>query len=198
MGRIGLGSDRVGATVVEVRGWRDGRSFRLYSPGEGILAATEAFMQTIGLPFHPSGAPGTDHTPERIAIEFVTPLRVKAQERLATALEFHVLMRALLRRLAHLSYFHCGGDSSRVAFRDWIALAETVRTVASALTWREWTRYSSRQGTTMQLGGLLGRVSFEGHLAPFRPFLRAGEVTHVGKATSFGLGRFRLLDGEAT
>lgn len=198
MGRIGLGRGQVQATVTEVCGWREGRSFRLYAPEEGTLAAAETCTQTLALPVRPPSKPGSTAPPERLTIEFLTPLRVKSEEQLATSLDFPLLIRALLRRLAHLSYFHCGGDSSRVAFRDWIALAETVRTVASTLTWYEWTRYSSRQGTTMQLGGLLGHISFEGPLAPFRPFLRAGEVTHVGKATSFGLGQYRLLDDEAS
>jgi CRISPR/Cas system endoribonuclease Cas6 (RAMP superfamily) len=48
----------------------------------------------------------------------------------------------------------------------------------------------------MQLGGLVGRVAFEGPLGLFVPLLRLGEVTHAGKATSFGLGQYRMLDSQ--
>ncbi|HWP57257.1 MAG TPA: CRISPR system precrRNA processing endoribonuclease RAMP protein Cas6, partial [Candidatus Acidoferrales bacterium] len=130
---------------------------------------------------------------ERLTIEFVTPLRVVYRERLATDLTFQVLLRNLLRRVAHLSYFHCGGDPSAVAFKEWIELAQGVRTARRELRWFDWERYSSRQRTAMRLGGLVGRVTFTGRLGPFRALLAAGEVTHVGKGTSFGLGRYRIL-----
>ena len=39
---------------------------------------------------------------------------------------------------------------------------------------------------------LVGRMTFEGPLAPFMPLLRAGEILHVGKGTSFGLGRYEV------
>jgi CRISPR/Cas system endoribonuclease Cas6 (RAMP superfamily) len=35
-------------------------------------------------------------------------------------------------------------------------------------------------------------ITYEGNLAPFLPLLRAGETMHVGKGTSFGLGKFSL------
>lgn len=193
MGRIGLGRGRVPVTVTEVSAWRDGRPFRVYASDEGRLAATDAFAHTLALPLCPPDEGEFTAPPARLTLEFVTPLRMKSNERLATSLEFSVFFRTLLRRLALLSHFHCDGDSSRMAFREWIARAHGIRTLSSTLAWQDWTRYSSRQRTTMQLGGLLGRVTFEGPLAPFLPFLRAGEVTHVGKATSFGLGRYRLL-----
>ncbi|HXF94116.1 MAG TPA: CRISPR system precrRNA processing endoribonuclease RAMP protein Cas6 [Nitrospiraceae bacterium] len=193
MGRIGFGSRRVTATVTEANGWVDGRCCRIYSAKEGILAGTEACMQTARLSLHPPVGGADGRAKARMEIEFLTPVRVKYDERLAMSLEFHILVRALLRRIAHLSYFHCGGDPSEVAFREWINLARSVQTVSSALVWYDWTRYSQRQQETMQLGGLIGRVTFEGPLGPFVPLLRVGEVTHVGKATSFGLGQYRLL-----
>jgi CRISPR/Cas system endoribonuclease Cas6 (RAMP superfamily) len=123
----------------------------------------------------------------------LTPLRIVYESGLANELPFHVLVRSLLRRIGHLSYFHCGGDPPRVAFREWIDLASSVKTVDHNLEWFDWERYSSRQQTTMRMGGLSGRVTFEGNLAPFYPLLAAGEVVHTGKGTSFGLGRFRII-----
>ncbi len=192
MGRIGFGSHRVTATVIGANGWVDGRCCRIYSAEEGTLAGTEAYTQTARLPLRPPAGGADSHADERIEVEFLTPVRVKYDERLAMSLEFHVLVRALLRRIALLSYFHCGGDPSMIAFREWIDLARSVRTVSSTLVWYDWTRYSQRQRETMQLGGLIGRVTFQGPLGPFVPLLRVGEVTHVGKATSFGLGQYRL------
>jgi hypothetical protein len=47
----------------------------------------------------------------------------------------------------------------------------------------------------MKLGGLEGQITYEGDLAPFAPFLRAGHLTHAGKGTSFGLGKYALEEG---
>lgn len=193
MGRVGFGSRRVTATVAEANGWVDGQCCRIYSANEGTLAGTEACTQTVRLPLRPPAIGADSRSDERMDIEFLTPVRVKYDERLATSLEFHILVRALLRRIAHLSYFHCGGDPAGIAFRDWIDLAHSVRTLSSTLAWHDWSRYSQRQQETMQLGGLIGRVTFEGPLDPFLPLLRLGEVTHLGKATSFGLGQYRLV-----
>jgi hypothetical protein len=194
MGRAGFGSRRTTAALVEVDGWVDARRSCVYSAEERTLTAVEAFTDRIMVPAGPAPEPAPSFSVQRIAIELLSPLRIRYEERLATTLEFHVFVRSLLRRLAHLSYFHCGGDVSTVAFRDWIALAQQVRTVSSSLLWSDWTRYSTRQQTAMEFGGLAGHVVFEGPLTPFLPLLRLGEVVHAGKGTSFGLGRYRLHD----
>ena len=40
--------------------------------------------------------------------------------------------------------------------------------------------------------GLVGDAVYEGDLAPFWPYLVFGQWTHVGSATTFGLGRYRI------
>lgn len=194
MGRSGFGSRRISAALVAVDGWIDGRRSGVYSVDDRTLAGVEAFTDRVVVPVGPALAPGADAAAQQVAMELRSPLRVRYEERLATTLEFQILIRSLLRRLAHLSYFHCGGDPSVVAFRDWIELAQQVRTVSSSLSWSDWTRYSTRQQTAMEFGGLTGRVAFEGPLGPFLPLLRAGEIVHAGKGTSFGLGRYRIHD----
>jgi hypothetical protein len=44
----------------------------------------------------------------------------------------------------------------------------------------------------MTLGGLVGTLDLEGNLAPFAPLFRAAEILHVGKNTTFGLGRIAV------
>jgi len=52
--------------------------------------------------------------------------------------------------------------------------------------------YSHRQDRAMLLGGLTGRVTYVGALTEFVPFLRFVEKVHLGKATTFGLGKIAL------
>jgi hypothetical protein len=192
LGQIGLGRGRVQCKIQSVDTSVDGASYLLYSPEERVLRGGDLFDTSIRLCLGFS-EPEKNAKEERITLEFLTPVRLVHEERLVSRLEFHMVVRALLRRIAHVSYFHCGGDPSTVAFRHWIEQARAVRTVEHKLSWFDWERYSSRQQTTMTLGGLMGCVSFDGKIGPFLPLLRAGEVTHVGKGTSFGLGQYRIV-----
>jgi len=133
-----------------------------------------------------------DPLPERVTLRFVTPVRIKYRERLCGDLEFHILMRSLLRRISLLTFFHCGRELE-VDFRGLILQAQKVRVVESNLLWHDWLRYSHRQRARLKLGGLMGEMTFAGDLEPFWPFLKLGEWIHVGKGTSFGLGRYRIL-----
>jgi len=93
-----------------------------------------------------------------------------------------------------LSYFHCG-QRLDLDFKGIIDQARGVQVKKKNLRWFDWERYSARQDTRMNLGGFLGKVTFEGDLEPFMPLIKAGEVVHVGKGTSFGLGKY-IIRGE--
>ncbi|RIL11357.1 hypothetical protein DCC79_05090 [bacterium] len=137
---------------------------------------------------------------ERLTLRFLTPTRIKHAKAFVgdpdgpvPELEFHMLVRALLRRVSALASCHCGADW-QVDFRGVIAAAERVRLVQSSLLWVDERRYSTRQHQDMHLGGLVDTVTYEGDLAMFRPLLAAGEQVHVGKAAVFGNGRFVVGD----
>ena len=133
-----------------------------------------------------------ERAPGEVTLRFLTPLRVKYRERLCSDLEFHILMRALLRRISLLSTFHCGREL-QVDFRRLIQDAQTVGRRNSTLRWHDWMRYSHRQRAKLKMGGLIGEVTFEGDLEPFWPFLQLGQWIHVGKGTSFGLGKYEIV-----
>jgi len=46
----------------------------------------------------------------------------------------------------------------------------------------------------MKLGGFLGNITFEGDLKEFIPFIKLGEYIHIGKQTSFGLGKYEIVE----
>jgi CRISPR/Cas system endoribonuclease Cas6 (RAMP superfamily) len=44
----------------------------------------------------------------------------------------------------------------------------------------------------MMMGGFLGSISFTGDFKEFLPFIILGQYIHVGKGTSFGLGKYEI------
>lgn len=174
LGRMGIGKGR-GRYCIE----------NVSSRGEIIYAA-----ETKTLCDPPQVVISSDNGPvEKITLTFLTPTRIKYEEQLAPIPEFHMLIRSLLRRLSSLSYFH-DGRRMETDFKGLIERAGAVRTMHKDLKWIDLPRYSARQQTTMMLGGFVGRMTFDGKLTEFMPYLRLGEIVHIGKATSFGLGKY--------
>ena len=139
------------------------------------------------------GSGGVDSNSQLLTLNFITPTRIVINEDLVVDLEFHQLIRNLLRRLSSLSYFHCG-ERLDLDFKGLIERAQGVKVKERKTEWHDWERYSARQDTRMKMGGFVGKVSFEGKLGEFMEFIELGEMLHVGKGTSFGLGKYEILD----
>ncbi|MBI5745593.1 MAG: CRISPR system precrRNA processing endoribonuclease RAMP protein Cas6 [Nitrospirae bacterium] len=127
-----------------------------------------------------------------ITLNFLTPTRIVVNEDLVVDLEFHHLIRSLLRRISTLSYFH-DGKRLELDFKGIIQRAQDVIVKERDTHWHDWERYSARQDVRMKMGGILGSVTFSGDLAEFMPYILLGEHLHVGKGTSFGLGRYEII-----
>ncbi|MFQ5851041.1 MAG: CRISPR system precrRNA processing endoribonuclease RAMP protein Cas6 [Candidatus Binatia bacterium] len=184
--RYGLGRDR-GRFSVDSVAWLSPEG------AEGVIyEGREKILRNSFRPLTLKDLPLSDPGPE-VTLNFLTPTRIVYGGALTQAPEFHVVVRALLRRLSNLAYFHCGSDL-KLDFRGLIAEAEKVKTASSRLGWYDWERYSARQEARMKLGGFVGEITYAGGLEPFMAFLRLGELLHVGKGTSFGLGKY-VIEG---
>jgi hypothetical protein len=128
----------------------------------------------------------------RAVLRFLTPTRLKAGDQLLQTVGFRALVFTMLRRTLEIAHFHVPGAAIDWTFRPLLQKASLVRVVASRLRWRDWARYSNRQKTLMTLGGFVGEMEIEGDLAPFASLLRTAEILHVGKGTTFGLGRLEV------
>ena len=185
LGRMGIGKERGRYRLEEVLSLGpeeevlvySGRERRFYS--SGIVIIPDALINK------------NKGKVEQVEVEFVTPTRLKYLERLTSQVEFHLLLRTLLRRISSLIYFHCG-ERLNLDFKGTIEAAKAVFVEKNDLEWWDWERYSARQGERMKLGGVVGRIAYRGPLTPFIPYLLLGEYIHVGKGTSFGLGQMRL------
>jgi len=130
--------------------------------------------------------------PGQMSIDFQTMTRIKFGDIFVRHVEFHMLVRSLLRRLSALYYFHHGLEW-KAEFVDLIKRAEQVIRVSDRTRWVDWERYSHRQDARMNLGGVVGQVTYQGDLAEFLPILKLGELVHVGKACTFGMGKYRMV-----
>lgn len=187
LGEKGLGRDRASFDVESLHGVPPkGEHVPLYDTEKGKLAPfDEGWEMEI---------PGTSREKvERLCLRLETPIRIKKDGTITQKLDFHELLRNLLRRISALLYFHCGQNMADFDFKGWIEKAEKIQTLNSRFTKQEMQRYSTRQKQKMTFDGLLGEVEYGGELADFLPFLEFGEIFHAGKNTSFGFGKYQIV-----
>lgn len=185
LGRHGLGKGKGKFLLKEI--WKDSK--QIYAANEKTMKLTKPELVELPEYFDAKECQNDD----LVTLEFITPLRIKYQRDLVVVPEFHILIRNILRRLWLLYYFHEGMKEPSWNHRDIIEAAKEVAIKEKALKWFDWERYSGRQKTRMLLGGLIGKISYEGKISPFLPLLKAGEILHIGKGTAFGLGKYIIL-----
>jgi CRISPR-associated endoribonuclease Cas6 len=180
LGRIGLGRGKGKYSLKEVR---DDDGEVTYSGEEKSLRENFRIINPTDLEIFSSSS---------LTLHFLTPTRIRYQERLTKDLQFHILIRALLRRIFLLNYFHCNGDW-KPDFTTIIEASKEIMIEREDLAWYDWERYSSRQDTRMRLGGFVGKITYIGdNLNDFLPYISLGEYIHVGKGATFGLGRYEV------
>lgn len=96
----------------------------------------------------------------------------------------------MMRRTALIYEFQCRTPLGL----DFAGLAEAAEGVALAshLTWRDWARYSNRQDRRMSLGGVVGEIRLSNVPFAFTALAACATLAHVGKNSTFGLGRVSL------
>ena len=184
-GQQGFGSARGRFSVTAVA--------REQAPGDGVwdqvyLVRDGVYQPRDPAPLCPPPAPATAR------LRLITPLRIKRDRHFLGARDLSAadLVHALYRRLRALAQLQ-GADPQWLDLRSVPREPEALRLRPRGLRWHDWTRYSSRQDTLMQMGGLIGEIDLEGPaLAGVWPALWLGQWTHVGKGTAFGLGGYRV------
>jgi hypothetical protein len=150
-----------------------------------------------------------------ISLVFNTPTRIVEREHLLKEPHFRPILQRLLERLEALSgefarkdegrearmkagkgvALSAGGDNEAFDKVALLALGEQVELVNNQTRWADVWSYSSRQGGTTPIGGLVGQATYRTEVevwAALLPYLLWGTVTHVGKSAVKGDGWYRI------
>jgi hypothetical protein len=185
MGKIGIGKRINGKRAHFILKDIKASGKQIYSHKKEILKKG-TFCQNLSL--HHTGKTLEDISLLKITVE--TPLRIKFENRLSAELPFHVLVRAMLRRISSLFNYYGEGEPE-LDYRELVSRAEDIRIIDSDLSWFDWRRYSSRQDQAMLMGGMIGSMTYEGKMGEYMPLIEFCSKVHLGKQTSFGLGKIK-------
>jgi len=120
-----------------------------------------------------------------IKLEFITPLRIKKQNRFAIKeIELLDILLSIYRRNLELN---------KLPYER-VKLDTTYKTVLKNLRYQEITRRSNKQDTLMNLGGIMGEMVISNVSREVYNLLKTGEIIGVGKSTVFGLGKIKIED----
>jgi CRISPR-associated endoribonuclease Cas6 len=118
-----------------------------------------------------------------VKLSFLTPLRIKKQNRFARKdIELLDILLSIHRRYL---------DLQSLPYEK-VQLDTEYKIVTKNLYYQELTRRSNKQNTKMNLGGLMGEIVVSGVSKEVYELLKIGEVIGAGKNPVFGLGKIKV------
>ena len=124
-----------------------------------------------------------------VSVSIVTPFRMKRKQIDDGQLNFRSLIKNILTRVANLATAYCDLEEF-LTFPEILHEAGKIDIVKESLIWENWLPPSSKhKDSNSSKGGFYGNIVYKGEISKFLPLLRIGELMHIGKNTSFGLGR---------
>lgn len=141
---------------------------------------------------------------QAVTLDLLTPTRLTANNVLMKQITPRVFMQRLIERCQNLTeqYAEYASDTSSLAptREDWLtsqdellAAADRLQTGYDETSWVEAFSGSRRTGRVSPISGVMGRLRWEGNVAPLLPWLLWGSALHVGKNAVKGSGYFRLV-----
>ena len=174
-GREGLFKERIPFEIEDVK--INGDSLLLNK--ESIRTDFEVFVFDL---FQPE-----ENLGQELSIKLKTPLRFKSNGTYNKTFSAQAFWNCLYRR-AKTMFLSYGQDCKEDDFPD---LPQTATVITdSTLHWMNVKHYSARQKYAMELGGVVGNMSFTGNLSNLEVrLLEFAKIANAGKNTNFGLGQ---------
>jgi len=155
------------------------KDFNLYINGEDSFKQSELtippnYIKTLQI----------DDFCQDITLKFKTPLRIKKDNRFIRddSIELRDIINSIYQR------------QMRILGRGFVKFPYKIEgeIVKKELIYKELTRRSNRQKTTMNLGGIMGSIEIRGLNKECYEVLKVGELIGVGKQSVFGLGKIQI------
>jgi hypothetical protein len=126
-----------------------------------------------------------------VPLRFIHPVRfLSGGEPYREVPSFGMLAENLTQRLALLAHLYCGAHWINT---DGIAAGcSNIHIKSHNLEWKDWTRYSGKQGMRQNYDGHLGTITYTGELASWQKLLNMGCWLHAGSTATFGLGKYEI------
>jgi len=128
---------------------------------------------------------------DTLSIEIKTPMKIQYAGKIQYKPDFHMIISNLLRRIQVLTALYCNGPDY-VDFKDLLEKSKEIKIVYNLLKWEMQSRYSYRQRQVIGYDGIKGDIELSGDISTFYPFLKIAEFLHIGKGTTFGLGKIKI------
>ena len=156
----------------------------LYSNGQSFLAAAP----------HRIDAQSIEPVKlnDEVTLKFETPFYIKEKGETVSIIKYNTLINRLLDRVSLLAVLYCKAPIEILESinNETKAQAEVKKSELSEVVWR---RFSRSQQQPMTMGGLQGKISYKGDIAPYANLLNIGQYTNVGKRTTFGFGKYKIV-----
>jgi len=130
---------------------------------------------------------------KNFSIDIASPTRIHQNNKFNYELSFKDIIKYSLIRGGLLTELY-GEKSEEVNPAEILNLAESVKTVKTNINWSKRQRYSETQEKKVSMGGVTGNIEYYGEIDPFKAILKIPEIFGIGKNTTFGRGRMKLVE----
>lgn len=151
----------------------------VYQPNKPLVMPTPSSIKTKPLA-------------SSVHLDFISPLRIQHHNYIILnpeELTAPIVLITLAKRIQRLAELHATPIHLDIA--QLLAAAQQISTNIH-LKRSTMTRYSNHQQRLMNLDGLIGRISLTGDLSLFSALLSLGELVHIGKNSTMGLGQYKM------
>lgn len=127
----------------------------------------------------------------KIEINFLTPTRILHRGKYSSNINFYIFMKSILHRFITLSSLYNNFEVN--IDKDILSKSKLIEIESSNINWYDWETFSGRQKTEIKLGGVIGKIIYSGDITPFLSLITIGKHIHIGKNTSYGLGKYNYF-----